>query len=573
MLDLVIRNGIVLDGSGSPGRAADVGVRDGRIVAVGTVTEEAARTIDAAGRFVSPGFIDPHTHYDAQILWDPYLTPSSNHGVTTVISGNCGFTVAPLKDDDAVYTLEMLSRVEGMPLPALLAGVDKNWESFGEYLDRVDDTTAINAAFLVGHNAIRRFVMGAGSVGNEATPEQVAQMRTLLAEALRAGGLGLSTSRSGSHSDGDGKPVSSRWASEDEVLVLCEEVGQHDGTTLEVIVPGCLDLFTADEVEFLTAMSVRGNRRVNWNVMTINSEAPTRHLNQIEASVKAAANGGCVVALTMPAVVSMNMSFGTFCALHLIPGWDTVMNLPYAERIVELRKPEVRAFLHERSRSKDAGVYTRLSHWDRYEIGDTFSAANEGLKGRLVGDIAAERGISAFDALCEVVIADDLRTVLWPLPSDDDDLSWALRATTWSSEYVMLGGSDAGAHLDRMQGAQYPALFLGDCLRGRKLTTVENAVRLMTDVPAQHFGLVDRGRVAEGYHADLVVFDPESVGSSAIRVVDDLPGGCSRLVSDPSGIDHVIVNGVGIWDHGQRTDATPGKVLRSGRDTRTITVH
>ena len=572
MLDLVIRNGTVLDGTGAPGRVADVGVRDGRIVAVGAVTEEAARTIDATGRYVSPGFIDPHTHYDAQILWDPYLTPSSNHGVTTVISGNCGFTVAPLKDDDAIYTLEMLSRVEGMPLPALLAGVNKDWESFGEYLDRVDSTTAINAAFLVGHNAIRRFVMGAASVGNEATAEQVAQMRSLLAGALEAGGLGLSTSRSGSHSDGDGKPVSSRWATEDEVLVLCEEVGQHEGTTLEVIVPGCLDLFTADEVAFLTEMSVRGNRRVNWNVMTINSESPTRHLNQIEASVKAAANGGCVIALTMPAVVSMNMSFGTFCALHLIPGWDTVMNLPYAERMVELRKPEVRAFLDERSRSKDAGVYTRLSHWDRYEIGDTFSAANEGLKGRLVGDIAAERGIGAFDALCEIVLADELRTVLWPLPSDDDDLSWALRATTWSSEYVMLGGSDAGAHLDRMQGAQYPALFLGDCLRGRKLTTVENAVRLMSDVPAQHFGLAGRGRLAESYFADIVVFDPATVGSSAIRVVDDLPGGCSRLVSDPSGIGHVIVNGVGIWEDGTRTGATPGKVLRSGRDTRTITV-
>lgn len=573
MLDLVIRNGFVLDGTGAPGRVADVGVRDGRIVAVGSVAEEAARSIDATGKYVSPGFVDPHTHYDAQILWDPYLTPSSNHGVTTIVSGNCGFTVAPLKDEDAVYTLEMLSKVEGMPLGALVAGVKKDWVSFAEYLDRVDANTAINAAFLVGHNAIRRFVMGADSVGNEATPAQVAQMRTLLADALRAGGLGFSTTRSGSHSDGNGQPVSSRWASQDEVLVLCEEVGTHEGTTLEVIVPGCLDLFSDDEVAFLTEMSVRGNRRVNWNVMTINSESPTRHLNQIEASVKAAANGGCVIALTMPAVVSMNMSFGTFCALHLIPGWDTVMRLPYEERMVELRKPEVRAFLNERGRSKDAGVYTRLTHWDRYEIGDTYSEANEGLKGRLVGDIAAERGQSTFDALCDIVLADDLRTVLWPLPSDDDDLSWALRATSWSSEYVMLGGSDAGAHLDRMQGAQYPALFLGDCLRGRKLTTVENAVRLMTDVPAQHFGLVGRGRVAEDHFADLVVFDPATVGSTPIRVVDDLPGGCSRLVSEPTGIEHVLVNGVEIWTAGERTGATPGKVLRSGRDTRTVTVH
>jgi len=573
MLDLVIRNGVVLDGTGAPGRRADVGIRDGRIVAVGEIHDDAARTIDATGRYVCPGFIDPHTHYDAQILWDPYLTPSSNHGVTTVISGNCGFTVAPLKDDDAVYTLEMLSRVEGMPLPALLAGVNKNWESFGDYLDRVDSAVAVNAAFLVGHNALRRYVMGAGSVGEEATGAQIAAMRALLAEALRAGGLGFSTTRSASHSDGDGQPVSSRWATEDEVLALCDEVGRHDGTTLEVIVPGCLDLFTDDEVAFLTEMSRRGNRRVNWNVMTVNSESPTRHLNQMEASVKAAASGGRVVALTMPSVVSMNMSFGTFCALHLIPGWDTVMRLPYPDRMAQLRDPAVRAHLLERGRSKDAGVYTRLTHWDRYVIGDTYSDANAGLGGRLVGDIARERGQSAFDCLVDIVLADELRTVLWPLPSDDDDLSWALRATTWSSEYVMLGGSDAGAHLDRMQGAQYPALFLGDCLRGRRLTTVENAVRLMSDVPAQHFGLVDRGRVAEGFCADVVVFDPDTVGSSPIRVVEDLPGGCARLVSDPSGIDHVIVNGVEIWHDGARTGATPGKVLRSGRDTRTVTVH
>jgi N-acyl-D-aspartate/D-glutamate deacylase len=572
MLDLVIRNAVVLDGTGAPGRRADVAVKDGRIVAVGEVTGAAARTIDAAGRCLTPGYIDPHTHYDAQVLWDPHLTPSSNHGVTTVISGNCGFSVAPLKDEDAVYTLEMLSRVEGMPLPALLAGVDKTWTSFGEYLDRVDATTAVNAAFLVGHNALRRYVMGADAVGHEATPEQVDAMRALLAESLRAGGLGLSTSRSASHSDGDGQPVSSRWATEDEVLTLCEEVGRHDGTTLEVIVPGCLDMFTPEEVALLTEMSVRGNRRVNWNVMTVNSEAPTRHLNQIEASTKAAANGGTVIALTMPSIVSMNMSFGTFCALHLIPGWGEVMALPYAERMVELRKPEVRAALDTAGRAKEAGVYTRLTHWHRYEIGDTYSEANRGLSGRLVGDIATERGQSPFDCLVDIVLADDLRTVLWPLPSDDDELSWALRATVWSSEYVMLGGSDAGAHLDRMQGAQYPAQLLADCIRGRKLTTIENAVRLMTDVPARHFGLVDRGRIAPGYHADLVIFDPETVGTSPIRVVADLPGGCARLVADPSGFEHIFVNGVETWTDGERTGEAPGKVLRSGVDTRTVTV-
>src|SRR5690242_1899978 len=218
VLDHLITGGQLIDGTGSPARPADIGVKDGTIVAVaepGTITEEAADTIDASGYIVCPGFVDPHVHYDAQLFWDPFATPSNVHGVTSMIGGNCGFTLAPVKPEDADYTRKMMAKVEGMPLAALETGVPWNWHTFGEYLDRIEGNTAINVGFLVGHCAIRRYVMGADAIGNEATPEQLDAMVQVLRESIEAGGLGLSTTLSRTHSDGDGQPVASRWATKD----------------------------------------------------------------------------------------------------------------------------------------------------------------------------------------------------------------------------------------------------------------------------------------------------------------------------------------------------------------------
>jgi N-acyl-D-aspartate/D-glutamate deacylase len=242
------------------------------------------------------------------------------------------------------------------------------------------------------------------------------------------------------------------------------------------------------------------------------------------------------------------------------------------ERIAKLRDPEVRRMMNERAHSPDAGVFSRLAGWGRYRIGDTFSAENEGLKGRLVEDVARERGQSTFDTLLDIVIADELRTVLWPLPPDDDDESWHLRSMAWSHPHVMLGGSDAGAHLDRMSGAQYPTAFIADALRGRRLLSLEQAVHLLTDVPARLFGLRDRGRVAEGAWADLVIIDPDDVGAGETRMVHDLPGGSARLFTDATGVEAVFVNGRAVLVAGEATGAQPGRVLRSGRDTETVAI-
>ena len=573
-MDLAIRNVTIVDGTGAPARVGDVGVVDGRVAVISdpgaASLDGAATTVDGTGLVLCPGFVDPHTHYDAQLLWDPTASPSSVHGVTTVIGGNCGFTLAPLAPGDGDYTRRMMAKVEGMPLVALEEGIDWNWETFGEYLARFDGNLAVNAGFLVGHCALRRKVMGTDAVGSQPTPDQMRAMKELLAESIRAGGLGFSTTRARTHSDGDGEPVASRWANEDELLELAEVVSEHEGTTLEFASDGCLDGFGDDEVQFMIRFSKAGNRPLNWNVLTVDSHAPERYRNQLKAMDDAAAAGARVVALTMPVIVGMNMSFLTYCALNMMPDWGDILGLPVPERIEKLKDPETRRFMEARAASPDAGVFARLTGWDTYVIGDTFSEENEGLTGRRVGDIAAERGAGAFDTLLDIVIADGLRTVLWPGATDADPESWELRRQAWQHPAVMLGGSDAGAHLDRMQGANYPTRFLADCLRGRKLTSLEDAVRMMTSVPAELFGLRDRGVIREGAHADLVLFDPDEVDSELLSMVADLPGGTERLYAGSVGVRSVFVSGVEVVHDSQPTDARPGRVVRSGVDTDTV---
>ena len=572
MLDVVIKDATVVDGTGTPGRPGDVAVQDGRIVAVGTVDDAAAETIDADGLVVTPGFVDPHTHYDAQLFWDPSASSSSLHGVTSIVAGNCGFTLAPIAERDADYTRRMMAKVEGMPLAALEQGVPWNWSTFAEYLDRLDGQVGVNVAFLVGHCALRRHVMGADAVGNEATPDQVAAMVGLLHESLEAGGLGFSTTLSFTHSDGDGQPVASRWASRDEVLALCGAVRDHEGTTLEYVTDGCLRGFRPDEVELMAAMTLAGRRTLNWNVLTVDAKEPDRYRDQLAANEHAAAAGGRSIALTMPVLVEMNMSFLNYCALFMLPDWGAVMNLPVAERMAKLRDPQVRRHLNDRAHSPDAGVFTRLTDWGRYQIGDTFSAENEGLKGRAVADLARERGTAPFETLLDVVLADELRTVLWPIPTDDDGDSWDLRRDAWARDDVLIGCSDAGAHLDRMCGAPYTTQFLADSLRGRRLVSFERAVELITRAPAAMFGLRERGQVRAGYRADLVVLDPSKVGATDASLVNDLPGQTARLFAGAVGIERVLVNGRTIVADGRTTGDTPGLVLRSGRDSATVPV-
>jgi N-acyl-D-aspartate/D-glutamate deacylase len=322
----------------------------------------------------------------------------------------------------------------------------------------------------------------------------------------------------------------------------------------------------------MAEMTLAGRRPLNWNVLTVDAREPDRYRAQLAACEAAAARGGKAVALTMPVLVEMNMSFGTYCALFMLPDWSAVMSLPIPDRMAKLRDPAVRAHLAERAQAPEAGVFLRLTDWSRYQIGDTYSAANDGLKGRVVGDIARERGADPFDTLVDIVLADELRTMLWPLPTDDDAESWRMRADAWGHPDVLIGGSDAGAHLDRMCGAPYATGFLADCLRGRRLVSVERAVELMTRAPATLFGLRDRGVLTEGARADIVCFDPDTVATGDVSLLDDLPGGTARLFAPAVGMPYVFVNGTAIVRDGALTEARPGTVLRAGRDTETVPV-
>jgi len=568
MLDLLIRGGTVLDGTGAPARRVDVAVRDGLVVAVGDTDEPAARRIDADGLMVAPGFVDLHTHYDAQLSWDPSASPSPLHGVTTVIGGNCGFSLAPSGPDHADYLARMMARVEGMPLAAL-AHLDWSWSSFGEWLGHFDGKVAVNAGFLVGHSTLRRSVMGDAAVGGSASPSQVLDMTAALHRALEEGALGFSTSQAPTHNDGEGMPVPSRAAARDELEALCAAVSEHPGTTVELIVPGCLNGFSDEEVELMATLSLLADRPANWNVLGVSALNPKGLEHQLAASDAAAARGATVVALTLPHTMKLRLSFLHGAILDGLPGWRAVFGLPLPERKALLSDPAERARLDAAAKSPDAGIIGALARWEHLLVDETFAPANKAYEGRTVGDVARETGKDPFDAMLDVVVADDLRTGLRP-PIPESEADWELRAKVWQDPRTIVGGSDAGAHLDVMCGAIYSTSMLGDGVRKRGLLSWEEAVRQLTDVPARLYGLRRRGRLAEGWWADLVLFDPARIGHGPERTRDDLPGGESRLYAEAEGIEHVLVNGTEIVASGDFTGAVPGAVLRSGADTDTV---
>jgi N-acyl-D-aspartate/D-glutamate deacylase len=568
MLDVVIRNGTVVDGTGASPRLADVGIRDGRIAAIGDIDERASRTIDAEAKVVAPGFVDVHTHYDAQVFFDTTLSPSPLHGVTTVIGGNCGFTIAPLEPEHAEYLMRMLARVEGMPLAALAQGVPWNWRSFGEYLDRIDGTLAPNAGFLVGHSTIRRVVMGDRATKEPATADDISAMARLLDASLAAGGLGFSSSWARTHNDGEGDMVPSRYATAEEILALCRVVREHPGTTLEFI-PG-VGTFEEYAGELMTQMSLAANRPLNWNVLFVSAGQEAMAEHNLAASDAAAAAGAHVVALTMPDAPSPRLCFDSGFLLDTISDWQKPMALPHDEKKAMLASADGRKFLLDAAGQGKQLI--GLANWSNYIINETFAPENAQYEGRSVGDIAREQGKDPFDALLDIVVSDDLMTGFGFPMRGNPAADWEARVKVWRDPRTVIGASDAGAHLDFLATFNYSTAMLGNAVRQRGLMPMDEAIRLLTDVPARLYGLRDRGRLAEGWRADVVVLDPSTIGPQPVRMRFDLPTDAPRLFGGADGIDHVLVNGVEIVDHGTFTDARPGTLLRSGRDTETVSV-
>ena len=563
-MDLVIRNGLVVDGTGAPGVRSDVGIADGRIVALGTVDAPAARVVDAEGMVVAPGFVDVHVHYDAQVLWDPTLAPSTLHGVTTMIGGNCGFTLGQAGPEQAEYLLRMLARVEGIPLQTLQAAVDWEWRDTGEYLDRLEGNVGPNIGFLAGHSTIRRQVMGEDAVGGTASEAQLDAMADVLRDALRAGALGFSSSNAGTHYDAAGDPVPSRFANEVELFRLCEVAGEFEGTTLEHI-----PLRAADEMARMATMSLHAGRPLNWNVLQVAEARADDLRGDLAASAHARARGAVVRALTLPSLTWQRLSLLTGFIYDSLPGWDTIFKLDLPERMAALRQASTREQL--RRGAELAGTRrAELRDWGSHVVAEAFAPQLADLVGRRIDDIAAERGHRPFDTLLDIALEDGLRTVTTPRPVGDDDDSWALRAAVWRNPDVLLGASDAGAHMDLLATFGFATTLLAEGVRARRLLPLPEAVRLLTDWPARHFGLRGRGRLAEGWCADVVVFDPATIGPGQVGTRYDLPGGAGRLFSAAEGIEAVIVNGRVLVDRGQLGGDLPGRLLRSGRDTETV---
>jgi N-acyl-D-aspartate/D-glutamate deacylase len=567
VLDLVIRGGEVIDGTGAERHRADVGVKDGRIVAIGVVEGDAARTIDATGKVVTPGFVDVHTHYDAQAFWDGALTPSPLHGVTTALAGNCGFTIAPLSDDpsDGDYLMRMLARVEGMPLESLQTGVPWSWRTTGEYLDALEGRLAINLATMVGHSAIRRIVMGADANQREATPDEVAAMGRLLEDGLEAGAIGFSSSWARTHNDADGRMVPSRYASAEELVELSRITGLHEGTSLEFL--PMVGPFEPWAKELMADMSAAAQRPLNWNILVITEATAGNIENQLSAGDVARAKGGKVVALTIPKPFGIRLSFAAGFVLDALPGWEGPMGLPRAEKIALLSDPSARRDLD--AKAKSPGPMVGLADWTTKRIFDVVSDENRQYVGRTIGEIAAEQGRDPFDVLCDISLADDLLTSFGPDAPVSSPEDWKIRLDVWRDGRAVIGASDAGAHLDMLATFNYSTVLLGEAVRDLGLLPLEEAVHLITDVPAQLYGLVDRGRLEVGHHADIVVLDPTTVDTEDAGLRADLPGGAARLYAGSSGIEHVVVNGEPVVADGRLTDGRPGSVLRSGRDTRT----
>lgn len=569
MLDYLIQGGTIVDGTGAARYKGDVGIKDGRITAIGAVNKAAKETIDATGKIVSPGFVDCHTHYDAQVFWDPAVSPSSYHGVTSVFAGNCGFSVAPLVPEAGDYLMHLLAKVEGMPLKSLQEGVPWNWSSFGSYLDCLENKMAINIGFLVGHSALRRVVMGENS-GKPATPAQIDEMKALLSTSLAEGGMGFSSSQSPTHNDGDGHPVPSRAATNEELVELSGCLKNYPGTLLEFI--PTVGPFSAEHMQLMTDMSLAAQRSLNWNVLIVNKGSKEIYQQQLTACDYAAERGAEIKALTFAQPVTLRLNLWSGFGMDALPGWAAVLALPMDERKKAFSDPTTRKHLIEGACHPDIPVMLRaMGNFARMTIEETFSPQNAAYQGRTVAEIASELGMSPGEVFFDIALADDLKTTFLPNLGGHDDESWQLRGEAWKDPRTLVGASDAGAHLDMIDTFAFSTTLLSEGVRQRQLLTLEEAIYEITEKPARFLGLRERGRLSSGWFADITIFDADTVGKGQIHTRFDLPGEAGRLYCQAEGISHVFVNGEIIVQNNKLTDKRPGIVMRSGRDTETET--
>ena len=548
MMEQVIRGALVFDGTGAAGQHVDVRIADGVIVEVAeNIVVDGVEVVDAEGLVLAPGFIDIHTHYDAQVLWDRDLTPSSWHGVTTAVMGNCGFGIAPTRPGDRGKIARTLENVEGMSVEALNAGIPWTFETFPQYMDAVAaEPTRLDVAAFVGHTPVRTYVMGDEATEREATSDEIDEMARIVGEAMDAGAIGFSTSKASGHAGDGGKPVPSRYAVLDEIITLAKECGKRDRGVIEVTTgPG---LFIDEAAQ----LSKESGRPVTWAALFTGLGTVGRAEELVD---RTESRGGNVVPQIACRPIVMQITLADPFPFARVAGFEAVMSIPREERLAVYADPAWR----DRVRN---GITAQWGHqWKKTVVAESELHADL-VEGESMQTIADRAGMDPFDLICDLSVADDLKTRFRiVLANDDEDELGRLL----QDERTVLGLSDAGAHSSQLCDAGYSTHLLGHWVRELGVLTLAQAIWRLTGQPAELFGLNDRGRIAVDFKADLVLFDPAEVGPGQLERVWDLPAGADRLISRSLGVRDVWVSGVAIRRDGEDVaGARPGRLVRSG---------
>jgi N-acyl-D-amino-acid deacylase len=553
--DLLLKNGTVIDGTGAQRRQADVAIKDGRIAEIGRISDGAAKTIDADGLVVAPGFIDPHTHYDAQICWDPAISPSLWHGVTSVVMGNCGVGIAPCRPEAREVAMRDLVNVEAIPFEVLDAGITWDWVTFPEFLGAAEKRgSALNLGFIAPLTPFRHWVMGEASLERAATPEETAQIAALLRQAVDVGAFGFSTTVLNQHMGYQARPLACRNASRDELKAYCNELRKAGKGAIEIALTQTVGLMNDAEEDLLAMLLAESGRPVTFLALFQRDDMPEACP---ETRRRAKAHSGAVpqtspLALTREVNMRNPFSFAAFKC------WGRV----FADKSKEAQRavygdPAFRDAFREELKS--ASGFS--GDWRRITVHESHKPELKRYEGRSVADIARERGKDGVDTFLDLTLEDDL-DIEFVLAQFNVDVERVKENLTDPLVLIALG--DAGAHVDMLCDAGYPTYLLGTWVRERQIMSLEQAVARLTAQPADLFGIKGRGRLSIGNAADIAIFDPATVGSASRGERRyDLPGGAKRMVMPSRGVEYTIVNGTTVYAGGQATDATPGAVLRS----------
>ena len=571
-LDLLIQNGTIVDGSGAARYRGDVGVRDGRIVEVGRVGSVAERTIDADGLIVAPGFVDGHTHMDAQVAWDPIGSCSCWHGVTTVIMGNCGFALAPCRPEEREWFARCLTAVEDIPTEAMLTGIDWTWETFPEYLANVDRLPkAINYGAYIGHSALRMYVMGKRALSEVATEDDLARMAAAVREAMRAGAMGFSSSRSTTHVTPDDTPVASRiaeWSEVDRLVGAMAEVGAGIFQVGPDISGGAAQrAFLAR----LKRVALESGRPVMFGtIASRQGDDPNPWTYQLEYLDECAAAGARVWGQTTTRSINAIFSLKSYLPFDVLPAWRELRRLPLAEQKARLADPATRrALVAEEARMKPRdnvfqGGGAATTDPRRPDYGNLYAMKDVEWNDPTVAELAAARGQHPVEVMIDLALANDNQVFVQPLVNErPDHVLGMLRHPRTLATF-----SDSGAHVCQEMGSSLQTHMLSYWVRAKQAFTLEEAVRKLSHDNAAAWGLADRGLLEAGYRADLVLFDAERVRPAMPTVEADLPGGARRLVQKAEGIAATIVNGVVTLENGRSTGRLPGVLLRGAAAAR-----